>query len=142
MRGSAPPVEELGLAIIVGAVSGFMFIVNDATYCSSAAFSRSSSSIARNDLARIPISSFDSTGRSGASRLPTRTSALAAPERDGGADELVGRRAQRKQVREVGLARDLERQRPDRLALAHDLLDEPGRPLDGAHRAGADGAHR
>ena len=131
------------------------FIVSEATYSSSAAFSFSSSSIARKERARMPISSLDSTGRSGASRLPTRTCSVAATSRsdgpgdaareeegederddergeahedlrvldlaegrelpfaaaqgDGGADELVGGGADRQDVREVGLAADLER---------------------------------
>ena len=103
----------------------------------------------------MPISSLDSTGRSGASRLPTRTCSvardepadrpgdparqeegederddqrreahedlrvldlpegrelpLAAAQRDRRADELVGGGADRQEVREVGLAGDLER---------------------------------
>ena len=60
------------------------FRFSDATYCSSAAFSLSSSSIARKERARMPISSFDSTGRSGASRLPTRTCSVAATSRPTG----------------------------------------------------------
>ena len=162
-------------------------IVSDATYCSSAAFSRSSSSIARKERARMPISSLESTGRSAASRLPTRTCSVARtsrstpardpPREDEGQDERddergeadedwmfwiwrkgassrsrlrsataeptswsVEERIGRKYARYV--SPEIERQRPDRLALPQDRLHEIVSSLDRRHYGPRRSPHR
>src|SRR5262249_60012143 len=60
---------------------------------------------------------------------------IAAPQRHRRSDQLIRRRANRQKVGDEGLARELERQGTDRLALPEYRLDELGAAGDRLERA-------